>query len=159
MATLDFTTKPIVQESSVTGNRTPVSRVTGGDTSHYTMTDVLLLLLFDNCCKSMLIFGYTKIHINFFYENLTKHSCPSESLQFNQWMDDDIPCAHTVTSKTSSSYINIAILLKVKDRHLQHQQSIIRFIEASALLIFVFGDDRRDASSTYLCNHTNNKRT
>ena len=24
---------------SVTGNRTPVSRVTGGDTSHYTMTD------------------------------------------------------------------------------------------------------------------------
>ena len=26
---------------SVTGNRTPVSRVTGGDTSHYTMTDLL----------------------------------------------------------------------------------------------------------------------
>ena len=27
--------------NSVTGNRTPVSRVTGGDTSHYTMTDKL----------------------------------------------------------------------------------------------------------------------
>jgi hypothetical protein len=26
---------------SVTGNRTLVSRVTGGDTSHYTMTDVM----------------------------------------------------------------------------------------------------------------------
>ena len=28
---------------SVTGNRTLVSRVTGGDTSHYTMTDVDVL--------------------------------------------------------------------------------------------------------------------
>ena len=27
--------------NSVTGNRTPVSRVTGGDTSHYTMTDLV----------------------------------------------------------------------------------------------------------------------
>ena len=26
---------------SVTGNRTPVSRVTGGDTSHYTMTEII----------------------------------------------------------------------------------------------------------------------
>ncbi|EJK77567.1 hypothetical protein THAOC_00594, partial [Thalassiosira oceanica] len=26
-------------ENSVTGNRTLVSRVTGGDTSHYTITD------------------------------------------------------------------------------------------------------------------------
>ena len=29
------------KKCSVTGNRTPVSRVTGGDTSHYTMTDLL----------------------------------------------------------------------------------------------------------------------
>ena len=28
--------------SSVTGNRTLVSRVTGGDTSHYTMTDLII---------------------------------------------------------------------------------------------------------------------
>ena len=29
---------------SVTGNRTLVSRVTGGDTSHYTMTDLMTSL-------------------------------------------------------------------------------------------------------------------
>jgi hypothetical protein len=28
---------------SDTGNRTPVSRVTGGDTSHYTMSDLVIL--------------------------------------------------------------------------------------------------------------------
>ena len=39
MATLDFTTKPLALDSD-TGNRTPVSRVTGGDTSHYTMPDL-----------------------------------------------------------------------------------------------------------------------
>ena len=30
--------------SSETGNRTPVSRVTGGDTSHYTISDLLGVL-------------------------------------------------------------------------------------------------------------------
>jgi hypothetical protein len=34
--------KNIQKKCSVTGNRTPVSRVTGGDTSHYTMTELLL---------------------------------------------------------------------------------------------------------------------
>ena len=34
-----------IPENSVTGNRTPVSRVTGGDTSHYTMTDWMLTQL------------------------------------------------------------------------------------------------------------------
>ena len=29
----------IIKNISVTGNRTPVSRVTGGDTYHYTITD------------------------------------------------------------------------------------------------------------------------
>ena len=29
------------QNNSETGNRTPVSRVTGGDTSHYTISDLL----------------------------------------------------------------------------------------------------------------------
>ena len=38
--------------SPATGNRTPVSRVTGGDTSHYTMTDapyvaLLLYIIFE----------------------------------------------------------------------------------------------------------------
>ena len=33
------------KQISVTGNRTPVSRVTGGDTSHYTMTDLILFSL------------------------------------------------------------------------------------------------------------------
>eukprot|EP00985_Skeletonema_marinoi_P022132 scaffold13941_cov105-Skeletonema_marinoi.AAC.2 len=28
---------------SETGNRTPVSRVTGGDTSHYTISDLMIL--------------------------------------------------------------------------------------------------------------------
>ena len=31
-----------MQKNSETGNRTPVSRVTGGDTSHYTISDALL---------------------------------------------------------------------------------------------------------------------
>ena len=30
-----------MQKRSATGNRTPVSRVTGGDTSHYTIADLL----------------------------------------------------------------------------------------------------------------------
>eukprot|EP00984_Skeletonema_dohrnii_P012318 scaffold4982_cov92-Skeletonema_dohrnii-CCMP3373.AAC.9 len=30
------------QKVSETGNRTPVSRVTGGDTSHYTISDLLV---------------------------------------------------------------------------------------------------------------------
>ena len=32
----------VVQKDSVAGNRTPVSRVTGGNTGHYTTTDVIL---------------------------------------------------------------------------------------------------------------------
>ena len=40
---VDLAIKLMRKKSSVTGNRTLVSRVTGGDTSHYTMTDDLLL--------------------------------------------------------------------------------------------------------------------
>ena len=40
MATLNFTTKPLAEKQrsalSLSGNRTPVTRVTGGYTDHYT---------------------------------------------------------------------------------------------------------------------------
>ena len=39
------------KESSVTGNRTLVSRVTGGDTSHYTMTEMLADFILP-CCQT-----------------------------------------------------------------------------------------------------------
>ena len=33
--------RPNTKKSSATGNRTPVSRVTGGDTSHYTIAELV----------------------------------------------------------------------------------------------------------------------
>ena len=38
----------VKMQLSVTGNRTPVSRVTGGDTYHYTITDLLGALAIEN---------------------------------------------------------------------------------------------------------------
>eukprot|EP00977_Amphora_coffeiformis_P017371 scaffold5610_cov157-Amphora_coffeaeformis.AAC.5 len=42
--------------SSETGNRTPVSRVTGGDTSHYTISDFVLFLCGPICQPTTIAF-------------------------------------------------------------------------------------------------------
>jgi hypothetical protein len=51
---------------SVTGNRTLVSRVTGGDTSHYTMTDLLTI---DVATQNLIHFDMRKI-VSFSYLSL-----------------------------------------------------------------------------------------
>ena len=49
---------------SVTGNRTPVSRVTGGDTSHYTMTDCFCAHLYTN--NTYMHTSFTSISYTYF---------------------------------------------------------------------------------------------
>ena len=57
---------------SPAGNRTPVSRVTGGDTYHYTTEDVIVIVKFRYRSVNKLIFIYviqilTFVNILFFY--------------------------------------------------------------------------------------------
>jgi hypothetical protein len=54
---------------SVTGNRTLVSRVTGGDTSHYTMTDLLTTSVATQNLISYYLFDMRKI-VSFSYLSL-----------------------------------------------------------------------------------------
>ena len=58
--------------SSDTGNRTPVSSVTGRDTSHYTMSDLFFVYVY-KLYKLFLLLFYVKLLILFHFHNLYYH--------------------------------------------------------------------------------------
>ena len=105
------------KRNSVTGNRTPVSRVTGGDTSHYTMTDLLI-----GCMRPKLI---------------APHPLMTSSGQINKHIPKNTPFTHQtflnipyITSRNRATYITQTQTQdddNLQTTHIQHHTFIYQY--------------------------------
>lgn len=64
-----YSQSKILAMCSPTGNRTPASRVTGGDTDHYTIEDYLSLI------RAQFNFNYVEIYANKFIARYRSSEC------------------------------------------------------------------------------------